>query len=383
MADLLGGFEGSGNKPAFKANFNINKYVSSSSLKGMPYGVSGTTLSKNEVYELDRTLKAIEATSNKTILEYERLYRELVQKRKELKATIEAMAGSADAKGLAELHQTDIDLMNIQLRLIDSKIKASQDKFKNIRDEKKMYIDKSKSSSASEVATPTVNLQNINSPIAYTGNNPASRNIVSGDILTADSNVVTTNTSSTLKEVSERPQASLDEVLNRNQESASLSQNILGKTTETVSEHESRMKDVISDRLKNLDEDKVSYGTKGPLDVHLDTSLNALKTKNIEKEEVMYIDKYTGRFYCKAFTKDENGDFTVPMKDYTEPGIAIVGSGLKFSPVQKTVKPAFCENAFRYELVEDDSDMSDSYRAQWSKPNNDEFMIDSDLLKKI
>lgn len=381
MADLLGGFGGDYNKPAFKANFNINRYISKST--GSKFtGLGSTVADKADVYELDKTLKAIEAASNKSILEYERLYRELVQKRKELKATIEAMSGSADAKGLAELHQTDIDLMNIQLRLIDSKIKASQDKFKNIRDEKKMYIDKSKSSGSVEAATPTVNLQNINSPIAYTGNNPAVRNIISGDVLNSDSTVVTTNSTNTLKEVSERPQVTATEVSNT-QESASLSKNILGKTTETISEHESRMKDVISDRLKNLDADNVSYGTKGPLDVHLDTSLNALKTKNIEKQEVMYIDKYTGKFYCKAFTRDKDGEFTVPMADYTEPGVAIAGSKLEFSPVKKTVKPAFCENTFNYVLVEDDTEMSDFYKSQWSKPNSEEFLIDSDVLKKI
>ena len=382
MADILGGFGGDGNKPAFKSNFNINRYVSNTAKQIASWSSTGQLPNKNDVIELDKTLKAIEANANKTILEYERLYRELVQKRSELKATIEAMAGSADAKGLAELHQTDIDLMNIQLRVIDSKIKASQDKFKNIRDEKKMYIDKSKSSGVVEQVAPTVNLQNINSPIAYTGNQDTARNIVSGDVI-SNTDVVTNASSNSLKEISERQQATLDEVLNRNKESASLTQNILGTTTKTLSEHESQVSNVISERLDKLNDDKVSYGTKGPLDVHLDTSLNALKTKNVEKEEVMYIDKYTGRFYCKAFTKDENGDFTVPMKEYAEPGVAIVGSGLKFSPVQKTVKPAFCENAFRYELVEDDSDMSENYRAQWSKPDNDEFMVDSDLLKKI
>jgi hypothetical protein len=381
MADIFGGWGGDGNKPAFKTNFNINRYISNSTNKTVS-SVQGTTLTKNDVAELDRTLKAIEAASNKTVLEYERLYRELVQKRKELKVTIEAMAGSADAKGLAELHQTDIDLMNIQLRLIDSKIKASQDKFKNIRDEKKMYIDKSKSSGVVESQVPTVNLQNINSPIAYTGNQDAVRNIVTGDAIQG-ADVVTNTSSNSLKEVSERPQATLNEVLNRNKEDVSISETIIGTPTATLASHESAVNNVISDRLNKLNDDKVSYGTKGPLDVHLDTSLNALKTKNIEKEEVMYIDKYTGRFYCKAFTKDDNGNFTVPMKEYAEPGVAIVGSGLKFSPVQKTVKPAFCENAFRYELVEDDTDMSDGYKAQWSKPNNDEFMIDSDLLKKI
>lgn len=382
MADILGGFGGDGNKPAFKSNFNINRYVSNTAKQIASWSSTGQLPNKNDVIELDKTLKAIEANANKTILEYERLYRELVQKRSELKATIEAMAGSADAKGLAELHQTDIDLMNIQLRVIDSKIKASQDKFKNIRDEKKMYIDKSKSSGVVEQVAPTVNLQNINSPIAYTGNQDTARNIVSGDVI-SNTDVVTNASSNSLKEISERQQATLDEVLNRNKESASITQNILGTTTKTLSEHESQVSNVISERLNKLNDDKVSYGTKGPLDVHLDTSLNALKTKNVEKEEVMYIDKYTGRFYCKAFTKDENGDFTVPMKEYSEPGVAIVGSGLKFSPVQKTVKPAFCENAFRYELVEDDSDMSENYRAQWSKPDNDEFMVDSDLLKKI
>lgn len=382
MADILGGFGGDGNKPAFKSNFNINRYVSNTAKQIASWSSTGQLPNKNDVIELDKTLKAIEANANKTILEYERLYRELVQKRSELKATIEAMAGSADAKGLAELHQTDIDLMNIQLRVIDSKIKASQDKFKNIRDEKKMYIDKSKSSGVVEQVAPTVNLQNINSPIAYTGNQDTARNIVSGDVI-SNTDVVTNTSSNSLKEISERQQATLDEVLNRNKESASITQNILGTTTKTLSEHESQVSNVISERLNKLNDDKVSYGTKGPLDVHLDTSLNALKTKNVEKEEVMYIDKYTGRFYCKAFTKDENGDFTVPMKEYSEPGVAIVGSGLKFSPVQKTVKPAFCENAFRYELVEDDSDMSENYRAQWSKPDNDEFMVDSDLLKKI
>ena len=380
MSDILGGFGGDSNKPAFKANFNINRYVSKSTQQSFSLA-AGTPLNKNDVMELDRTLKSIEAASNKSILEYERLYRELVQKRKELKATIEAMSGSADAKGLAELHQTDIDLMNIQLRLIDSKMKASQDKYKNIRDEKKMYIDKSKSSGAVDSSVPTVNVQNVNSPIAYTGSN-AMRNIVAGDSI-SNAEVITNTSSNSLKEVTERPQATLDEVLNRDKESVSISETIIGTPTATVASHESEVNSVISERLKNLNDDNVSYGSKGPLDVHLDTSLNALKTKNIEKEEVMYIDKYTGRFYCKAFTKDENGKFTVPMKEYAEPGIAIVGSGLKFSPTQKTVKPAFCENAFRYELVEDDTEMSDTYKAQWSKPNNDEFMIDTDTLKKI
>jgi hypothetical protein len=380
--DILGGFGGNGNKPAFKTNFNINRYVSKAVQQSFSE-TSGTPLNRNDVMELDRTLKSIEAASNKSILEYERLYRELVQKRKELKATIEAMAGSADAKGLAELHQTDIDLMNIQLRLIDSKIKATQDKYKNIRDEKKMYIDKSKSSGVVESSVPTVNVQNVNNPIAYTGANSAMRNIVSGDAISSADVVTNTTSGSSLKEVSERPQATLDEVLHRDKESVSISETITGTPTSTVAEHEVAVNSVISDRLKKLNDDNVSYGTKGPLDVHLDTSLNALKTKNVEKEEVMYIDKYTGRFYCKAFTRDEDGNFTVPMKEYAEPGVAIVGSGLKFSPVQKTVKPAFCENAFRYELVEDDTEMSDTYKAQWSKPNNDEFMIDSDTLKKI
>lgn len=382
MADILGGWGGDGNKPAFKSNFNINRYISNQAKQIASWSSTGQIPNKNDVIELDKTLKAIEANANKTILEYERLYRELVQKRTELKATIEAMAGSADAKGLAELHQTDIDLMNIQLRVIDSKIKASQDKFKNMRDEKKMYIDKSKSSGVVEQVAPTVNLQNINSPIAYTSDQGASRNIVSGDII-SNTEVVTNTTSNSLKDITERQQAALSESLNREKESASLSQNILGTTTKTLSEHKSQVSDVISERLNRLNDDKVSYGTKGPLDVHLDTSLNALKTKNIEKEEVMYIDKYTGRFYCKAFTKDEDGNFTVPMKEYAEPGVSIVGSGLKFSVVQKTVKPAFCENTFRYELVEDDTEMSENYRAQWSKPDNDEFMVDSDLLKKI
>ena len=404
--------------PKVSKKFQIYRFTNGSRSNKSPLqeGRAGT---KADDALLERSIKEIESSSAKLLMEYDRIYKEMMVKRKQLNQEAAEMKGVAKGEVLAMFHKADIDLLNSAVRVIDSKASAISNKIKALRDERKFYIDKTKPVATQDTANNGGNVNTtgvgFNSPLVVVNSDrtpPTSGNahVVSRTVPRPAEEIIDVNKidftehkeetalplspmekyESLQKEAVEIGNASenqpIETPLNepvRSVDNTIVSMDATGTVAKTVDDIQKENLDKINARLALGNEFKSDYHTR--LGHDYNRSIKAMKQADARVEHHMYIDPDSGMYYMKGFTRDENNNL-VEYEDYDPMGLPHIGT-IKFNGSKPECKIQFSQDAIPYHVVNGISDMSDFYKTEWSKPSANQFVIDNEsdimTIKKV
>lgn len=350
--------------------------------------------SQSDVMELDRVYRAIETETTRLKLDYDKIYREMDLKRKELKQDIDHMRTSgAKGQDLSLMHNADINLMSNQMRIVDSKRMLLGDRFKNIRDEKKLYMDKLKAEgklipdktdinvvqatntnsalAAAQAGTgqarPVVHSVSVSAPkdIIYHSNNEHPK-VSLPEVIQQATNIVSTPTPTIEKEIIPEADVVVREDLRGN--------------VKTLGEQQQEVSSIMQSRLQQTPEESLSADTVMGFD--LKSSLNSMLLLGENVQEKMFINPNTGTYYIKAYRKDDNGKFTIEEPRYHNKSIIHIGA-ITIDTFRKQVKMALYDDAIPYELVTDNTNQPDFYTQEWADSKTTRFILDEDTCLRL
>lgn len=402
--------------PKVNKKFQIYRFTSGNRNNKSPFQ-EGRTGTKADNALLERSIKEIESSSAKLLMEYDRIYKEMMVKRKQLNQEAAEMKGVAKGEVLAMFHKADIDLLNSAVRVIDSKASAISNKIKALREERKFYIDRTKPVATAESGNPNVNTTGVgfNSPLVVVNqdrNQMAGAHVVSRTVPRSAEEIVDVDMGAidysdkkeevalpmspmekyqTLqKEAVEIGNASenqpIDTPLNepvRSFDDTIVSMDATGTIKKTVNDLQKENLEKINARLLSGNEFNSDYHTR--LGHDYNRSIKAMKQADAKIEHHMFIDPDSGMYYMKGFTRDDNNNL-VEYDDYDPMGLPHIGT-IKFNGSKPECKIQFSQDAIPYHVVNGISDMSDFYKSEWSKPNANQFVIDNEsdimTIKKI
>lgn len=387
--------------------WSISNFVSASATSGKNKNITGLAgVSDDLKSDFLRILKEAESKYGRIELDYDKVFRDLATKRKELKMLIEEYKATAKPQDIALLLNTDVQLITNQIRIIESKQKLAESKFKNIREEKKLLTSGNKDSGSS--ATQQANQQNIyigDNPIAVAGAAPTSsrtpvtiplgamnafnvekpqdmienRTKAFSDIV---SEQVTEPEIVEEREVVASPSRPLEG--NTNEETVYksdvvVSRNILGAPT-SVSDLQKGSNERILKRLANKEN---ALTTSTVMGNSYNDSLNAIVNSKKDIKEKMYINVNNGHFYIKAFEYDENTkQYDIPVQNHHYKSLVHIGD-IKVNPLHKEVVTYYYPEPIPYEIVLDDRDMPEFYANGWEDPKNTKYQLSYDDCQAI
>jgi len=354
MADIFGAPE---SKLQLNTKWRIGNFVSGP-VTNKTYQM-GQNFDKDDLIELNKIVREIETSSTKHIQEYDKLYKEMMLKRKVMEEELAEFRKTADGEVVNLIHKTDLDILNAQLKIIDSKQKAMQEKFRAIRDERKFFLDKQKATGNALPDNPMVSVQQLNSPLAYQGGGSAVKPVVSE--IQADA--ISIETSADTKSVP-------------------IKSDINNLNVQTVAEINQRNTALSSERLQKLREGSLAGGPDNR-GIDFSRSLENIKARDLDSTEVMYIDKSTGKFWIRSYVPDEEGVLE-DNSSYVYPPIGLVNPSngtLQFNSSDRTVKATLQDKRFQYELMDDDTQMPWNYRKQWEDPASDSYTLEEGTLQ--
>lgn len=418
--DLYGGSSGIKLNSKWSVNqflSNPGNYRSTPGVSGI-YGSNNTTTgaADNLKLELERAIKAIEISYSKSALDFDKIFRDLATRRKELKALMTELQATAKPVDIAALWGVESNLIVNQIRALENKQKIESEKFKQIRDEKKLLKEKT-----APTAEPTNNgITNIisNSPLqtaasldatgrtsdmgVSVGAIPTAAIVKTTDMFkqpveevipiehkepvpiptvqpaepvpavstetTAEQTVVTPPSTTTITKV---------DVKDGN---LVVSTDMLEHKKVTVNDIQAGINDKVAKRL--AEKDGVLTNTTTITGYNYQHSLDTMASKSIPHVEKLYICPHTGTYYTKAFTKDSNGEFTVEIPNFPLKSITHIGQ-LSLNPLHKKATFYYYPDAKDYFLVPDMSDAPEMYIKEWESPKTDKFRLDPDTCQSL
>lgn len=414
--------------------FKIHSYTSSKTGKNALQ--SGRNGSSSDNIILDKSIKDIETTTSKLILEYEDIYREMMKKRAELAKEIEEAKGfGAKGEVLVMYHKADSDLLGAAVRIIDSKAKAQADRIKAVREERKFYVQRTDAKPSAEQGTQsqatirldsplvTMNTSNLaahsvsafNNSSMHTVNTGGAENMPDFSDMIINPNRAVSNESGGAIE-SAIPLSPMEKLLNKKKtdeviidekeemstplEESTTQQNvtpvvdsnyysnialsvdgITGAVNKTLEDKRIENMNLIAQRLSE-ENSNADLSDKTRIGLDYNTALNKLKQNHLGVKEKLFIDLDSGMYYLKGFTKDSEGN-DIEYPEYSGKGLLHIGN-LKFHGSKPLVKTQFYEEYIPFEIVNDIDGMNDFYRSEWSKPEANMYVIDDESeLKTI
>lgn len=411
--DLFGG----PSKIKLNSKWNISNYISTPGSIKPAYSTTATDgISQDLKVELDRAIKAIEIAYSKSALDFDKIFRDLATRRKELKALMTELQATAKPVDIAALWGVESNLIVNQIRALENKQKIESEKFKQIRDEKKLARDKAGGSEGGATNNGVTNIIS-NSPLS------TSEQIASQGRPSAGISVGSLPKDLLIKSVQSPEEATVvepvpviehketvpiptpkrhdvdeyytgettaqqtvvtppSEVKKPSFEGSDIivSTDLIGKNSETVADLQSGMMDRVNERLKHREE--MLGEAKTMTGYNYQHSLDTLTTKALPHVERMYVCPATGTYYTKAFTTDENGEYTKEIPNFNLKSVVHLGK-VQFNPLHKKCQFYYYPDNKDYELVEDLSDMPEFYKKEWDNPKNDKYVLDQDTISML
>lgn len=414
MAGLFGG-----SSPELVKKWNLSSFVAEDS----PRIQTGTSIASGlpeiKLSDLNKNIKQINLNMSKLSMEYDKLFRKFGFKSADLKKYIKVLLERDDiGETLSALENSDINILINQMRIIENKSKLESERFKQIRDEKKLQLDILKASGAAVDNSGTqVNVQQ-NSPIAVAS--MAGRNIAPGTIdLGAISNIPVIEHQSTTANIqvpTENPkeketvEAVSNEPIPANFVSNSLqyeankldkgadgsnptspakstldamksivvaSDNFDGSTT--MADIHKNSVDIMIERMKNKDS-MLSHNTN-LLGHNLNTSLAGLKMKKTPHTRILYVNVDDGTFYEKGFYLNQDGSIgpELPPDNFIPRSVTHLGE-LEFDTINREVTTYYEDTPIPYRLVTTSSGMGEFYNNEWNDNKTNKYRIPEDVL---
>lgn len=113
------------------SKWNINNFLSNPNAGRKLYNspISTEGLSQDAKVELERTIKAIEMSYARSSLDFDKIFRDLATRRKELKALMVELQATAKPVDIAALWGVESNLIVNQIRALENKQKIESEKF--------------------------------------------------------------------------------------------------------------------------------------------------------------------------------------------------------------------------------------------------------------
>lgn len=421
LTDLFGG------SASIKLNskWNVNQFLSNpGNYRSTPSSsLDSTGMSADTKLELERAIKAIEMSYSKSSLDFDKIFRDLATRRKELKALMTELQATAKPVDIAAMWSVESSLIVNQLRALENKQKIEAEKFKQIREEKKLAKDKT--GPVTETGGNNNGITNIitNSPLAAannlaTGPTPKNTGITIGELppsaivktasmfkqdtptdvqviehkepipiptpkkieeyetgeTTAEQTVVTTPSETTVvNTITSAPVMAAEG-------STVVTADAVGGNVVTVNDIQSNINERVSQRL--LERDSILKNEKTITGYNYQHSLDTMVSKSMPHVEKLYICPHDGTYYTKAFTKDENGNFTKEIPNFPLKSITHIGQ-LSLNPLHKKATFYYYPDAKDYVLVNDLSDAPEFYKKEWEDPKTEKFRLDTDTCQSL
>lgn len=363
-----------------KRKFNLSTYISpkmQQNLKKNSLGING--IDPQDSIALNRALADIEANVNKSLSEYDRITMQLKDKSKVINNYLKENGDLIKGEVVVLFHKADIDLLNAQLNVIDRKIKASLDKAKAIRDEKKLYFDKQPKVVQSEVntqqvaaapnqpaANPLALVNYDNQPQLVTGRVQQDYNPVNSVIVPAAQEVDIKNNNASIPTAVAPSQITTPS-------SKPLSYDANGNVVYTTADLQNQSQALINDRIKHLDEDP-NFSTG--IGANYAQTIAKVRQDSANVEYELFVSPKEGKYYLKGFTTDANGNKN-EYNDMVPLGLDVLGK-LKFNPYKPLATPEFYKNQLKVNVVDSINDMPDFYQKEWNDPAAKNFLIESE-----
>ncbi|MGL5715474.1 MAG: hypothetical protein ACRCX2_20815 [Paraclostridium sp.] len=375
------------NAKDINARWNINDFIIGGGNKTRKN--ASTTGSDKEDYELSTLIKKIDTKFSKTEMELDAVYKDLRNKRKEMRARFKAL--ESDPENEASFHKLDVDLMMAQVRIIESKAKAVSDKHKHIRDEKKL----AKDLIGKNVPETQINVQTNqnNSPLANV--KPTESQVIRAPQNFFDpSMIVGTESKFTTPKIDVKvPEPAIPSYEGADRgsvapttpfgetprETIAITKNWDGTVTNKTGDNADQRKAEVMSRLNNAE--TLLKTNKSAQGIDYERSVNAIINRRKNLEKVMFVNKDTGTFYVREYEIDEDGSKNISD---TELFNSILHIGIpEFNIRAKTVKSAYAEENMKYVTVEDDSEMPEYYKNAWREPDKTRFLIPNETLELL
>lgn len=413
--------------------WSIGKYLSSQTgyRPASLTNVQGSDETSDSIkIELERAIASINSTYNRSSMDFDKIFKDLATRRKELKALMTELQATAKPVDVAALWSVESNLITSQMRALENKQKIEAERFKQIRDEKKLAKDRGGNSNEPQNGN-SAGVTNIitNSPL---GN---SEQLSGTSIKTAGYDISSLPASMLLKNKSKyaaaepaevvKPQPAAIEVKEKNEELtippvvpqfkevetvttaeqpvvASPSDEIIEEamvTTEgpsggndgdivvtsdlaglhpvTVNDVTRGLSDRVMNRLKHAEE---SLDINTITGYNLNTSLKTLAAKSVPHKEVVYVAP-DGRYYVKAYEISEDGN-DIEMTNYPYKSLTHLGS-LSFNPLHKQVTYYYYPDPKAYVLVDSMDGSPEFYKTQWNDIKNEKYILDTDTVNTL
>lgn len=423
--DLFGST--SNNTIKLNPKWSISQYLSSPS----KYSSSATSsnsdgISENIKLELERAINEINNKCNRSVMDFDKIFKDLATRRKELKSLLTELQATARPADLAALWGVESNLIVNQLRALENKQKIESERFKHIRDEKKLAKERSGPSTepngnnngitntiitnsplaTSETLTATpktqgINIANIPSDLLVrsTGKFESKNDIEPAQIIEHKEKVPlpipTSNNDEVVVEQSSNPSEPSETTAEQTVVSTpSLTSNSgsggsdgdIVVTTDLTGLNQVTINDITKDmnqRVQNRLMHKEEIMNTPTITGHkLTTSLNTIYSKSVPHKEVLFIAP-DGRYYTKAFTTDENGEYTKELTEFPLKSLTHINS-ISFNPARHTCQFYFYNTDNKeYRMVDDMSGAPQFYIDEWNKPKNDKYILDSDTVNAL
>lgn len=396
------------------SKWNINSFVSNPNAgrKTMNTPLTTEGLSQDAKVELERTIKAIEMSYSKSSLDFDKIFRDLATRRKELKALMTELQATAKPVDIAALWGVESNLIVNQIRALENKQKIESEKFKQIRDEKKAIKDRLGTVEGANTNNGVTNII-TNSPLANAQNLTAPNNakplgidigsITPASVVRADNKFTTVETIEHKEPVSFPPAPNRDLELEPIKAETTAEQtvmttpstplaedntagdvivktDILDTVAVTVNDIQHGINDRVMNRMANRD--KLMHDANTMTGYNYQRSLDTLTTKSLPHKEKLFICPSTGTYYTKAFGKDENGNYTKEIPNFPLKSITHIGS-IQLNPLHKQATFYYYPDPKEYFLVDNLDDMPDFYKEEWNNPKNEKFRLDDDTVNML
>lgn len=365
-----------------KRKFNLSTYISPKMQQNLKKNTLGSNgIDPQDSIALNRALADIEANVNKSLSEYDRITMQLKDKSKVINTYLKENGDLIKGEVVVLFHKADIDLLNAQLNVIDRKIKASLDKAKAIRDEKKLYFDKQPKVVQAEAAQPqTAAMPNqpAANPLALVSYDSQPQVItgrVQQDYNPQNTAVVTPTQPIQTPEVDPKNNNASISVTPQitTPSSKPLSYDANGNVIYTTADLQNQSQSLINDRIAHLDEDP-NFATG--IGANYAQTLAKVRQDSANVEYELFVSPKEGKYYLKGFTTDATGgkheySDTVPL------GLDVLGK-IKFNPYKPIATPEFYKNQLKVNVVDSTSDMPEFYQNEWNSPAAKNFLIESE-----
>ena len=413
MAGLFGG-----SSPDLVKKWNLSSFVAEDSPRVQSNSVA-SSLPEIKLSDLNKNIKQINLNMSKLSMEYDKLFRKFGFKSADLKKYIKVLLERDDiGETLSALENSDINILINQMRIIENKTKLESERFKQIRDEKKLQLDILKASGAAIDNSGTqVNVQQ-NSPIAVAS--MASRNTSPGTIdIGSISNVpviehqstaaniqvpegAKENTETKLESVTPEPIPSnfvstdlhyeakkMESGDNVNPTSPAKStldvmKNIVVAADNfneatTLADTAKNSVDIMMERMKN--KENMLKNNTNLLGHNLNTSLAGIKMKKTPHTRILYVNVDDGTFYEKGFYLNQDGSIgpELPADSFIPRSVTHLGE-LEFDTVNREVTTYYEDTAIPYRLVTTSSGMGEFYNNEWNDNKTNKYRITEDVL---